>query len=64
MHAKSAEELVFVNMVEKKIDAKNVEAVVFVNMVDEKVYAKIAEEEDQIQSLLVKGGNLPIELKI
>ena len=34
MYAKSAEEVVFVNMVEKKGDAKSVEAVVFVNMVE------------------------------
>ena len=33
MYAKSAEEVVFVNMVEKNMYAKSAEEVVFVNMV-------------------------------
>ena len=33
MYAKSAEAVVFVNMVDEKVDAKSAEAVVFVNMV-------------------------------
>ena len=41
--AKSVEEVDFVNMVDKKVDAKSAE-LSFVNMVDEKVCAKSAEE--------------------